>query len=129
VSSASVRGGVTRLVLALLAACAWAQPQPTAERPLVLHVSPAGASVRLVLLAAPGWKINARVKPVVETADGRRLRLEALRLTPDSAYFAEPPSALVASRSGGIRGTLRASVCAAGEAVCRLMTLDVRSER
>jgi hypothetical protein len=124
-----VGGGVVWLVLGALAGCARAQPEPTADPPLVVHVSPAGDSVRLVLLAAPGWKINARLKPVVEAVDGRRLQLDARRLTADSAYFAEPPSVVAAGRAGGIRGTLRASVCSAGETVCRVMTLEVRGER
>ena len=123
-----MRRSVVWLVLGLLAACARPRPEPTAERPLVLRVAPAGDSVRLVLLAAPGWKINARLKPVLEAAGGRRLQLDALRLTADSAYFTEPPSVTVPARPGGIRGTLRASVCSAGETVCRLMTLDVRGE-
>ncbi|HSB54986.1 MAG TPA: hypothetical protein VLD58_11540 [Gemmatimonadales bacterium] len=79
-----------------------------------------------MLLAAPGWKINARVKPVLESADGALLRFDAPRLTPDSAYFAEPPAVFVPARDGRpLRGTLRASVCAAGEAVCRLVTMRV----
>jgi len=81
-------------------------------------------------MAAPGWKINARVKPVLESPDGTLLRFDALRLTPDSAYFAEPPVAVVArGRHEAIQGRLRASVCAAGEAVCRLVTVEVGSEQ
>jgi hypothetical protein len=113
------------LVLGILAGCARAQPEPSAHRPLAARFSQAGDSVRLVLLAAPGWKINARLKPVVEAVDGRRLELDARRLTADSAYFAEPPSVVAADRPGGIRGTLRASVCSAGETVCRVVTLEV----
>ncbi len=120
------------LALALLAACASERPRaPDAARPLALRTVPAGDSLRLVLEAAPGWKINARVKPVLESADGSLLRFDAPGLTPDSAYFAEPPVAVVAAHGGHrrIRGTLRASVCAAGEAVCRVVTLAVRSEQ
>ena len=116
------------LVLGALAGCARAQPEAAADGPLVVHLSPAGDSVRVVLLAAPGWKINARLKPVVEVVDGRRLQLDARRLTPDSAYFAEPPSVVAGGRPGGIRGTLRASVCSAGETVCRVVTVEVRGE-
>ncbi len=120
-----MRGGVLWLVLGTLAACARAQSEPSAHRPLAVRFSQAGDSVRLVLLAAPGWKINARLKPVVEAVDGRRLEFDARRLTADSAYFAEPPSVVAADLPGGIRGTLRASVCSAGETVCRVVTLEV----
>lgn len=112
------------LVLGALA-CARALPEPNAHRPLAVQVSQAGDSVRLVLLAAPGWKINARLKPVVEAVDGRRLQFDARRVTADSAYFAEPPSVVAAGRAEGVRGTLRASVCSAGETVCRVVTLEV----
>ena len=120
------------VVLALLAACAAEGARaPNGAPPLALRTVPAGDSLRLLLEPAPGWKINARVKPVLESADGARLRFDAPGLTPDSAYFAEPPVAVVAARGGHrlIQGTLRASVCAAGEAVCRVVTLAVRSEK
>ena len=125
--------GLARPVLALLpllAACAHERgPAPDADRPLAVRIERAGGVTRLVLIAAPGWKINARLKPVLELPDGARLGFDAPRLTPDSAYFAEPPGALVAEPRAGIRGTLRASVCAAGESVCRLATLEVASEQ
>ena len=123
--------GAAALALGLLAACAADRPRvPDAARPLVLRTVPAGDSLRLVLDAAPGWRINARVKPVLESADGTLLRFDATGLTPDSAYFAEPPVAVVAARARNpIRGTLRASVCAAGEAVCRMVTLAVRRDK
>jgi hypothetical protein len=119
------------LALGLLAACAADRPRaPDAARPLAVRTVPAGDSLRLVLEAAPGWRINARVKPVLESADGTLLRFNAPGVTPDSAYFAEPPVAVVAARGRHpIRGTLRASVCAAGEAVCRVVRLEVRGER
>ena len=119
------------LILALVAACARGRAStPDAARPLALRTVPVGDSLRLVLEAAPGWRINARVKPVLESADGTLLRFDAPGLTPDSAYFAEPPVAVVAARGRHpIRGTLRASVCAAGEAVCRMVTLAVRRDK
>ena len=119
------------VVLAVLAACAGeAARAPDADRPLALRAAPAGDSLRLSLVAAPGWKINARVRPVLESADGALLRFDTSRLTADSAYFAEPPVAMVPARAGRrIRGTLRASVCAAGEAVCRVLALAVKTEK
>jgi hypothetical protein len=115
------------LALGLLLACVGERaPAPGRDRPLVLRSRPAGDSLRLTLVAAPGWKINARLKPVLEYRDGT---LDAARLTPDSAYFSEPPVAIVAEGRARYRGTLRASVCAAGEAVCRLVTLEVPTEQ
>ncbi len=125
-----MRGKVRRagvLAIGLLAACAGeAARAPDADWPLALRTAPPGDSLRLWLAAAPGWKINARVKPVLEFGDGALLRFDAPRLTPDSAYFAEPPHAMVPARGGRrIRGTLRASVCAAGEPVCRVVAMEV----
>jgi hypothetical protein len=93
--------------------------------PLALRIEPGASATRLVLTAAPGWKINARVKPALETTQGTILRFDSVHLTPDSAYFADPPSATVPGRPEAVRGTLRASVCAAGERVCRVVSLAV----
>jgi hypothetical protein len=77
------------------------------------------------LTAATGWKINARLKPVLESSDGGLVRFDSPHLTPDSAYFTAPPVAVVAAGTAPVRGTLRASVCAAGESVCRVVAFDV----
>ena len=121
-----MRGGVA--AVALLVACARAEPQGTSQRPLVLRTTPAGDSLRLELMAAPGWKINARLKPVLESSAGGLVRFDSPVLTPDSAYFAAPPVAVVAARAALVRGTLRASVCAAGEAVCRVVVVEVNEK-
>ena len=121
-----MRGGFA--AVALLVACGRAEPQATPQRPLVLRTIPAGDSLRLELMAAPGWKINARLKPVLEAAAGGLIRFDSPVLTPDSAYFAAAPVAVVAARAASVRGTLRASVCAVGEAVCRVVVVEV-SER
>jgi hypothetical protein len=112
----------------LLAACARVEPQPTAGRPLVVRMIPAGDSLRLELMVARGWKINARLKPVLESQDGALVGFDSPLLTPDSAYFAAPPVAVVPGRAAAVRGTLRASVCAAGESVCRVVALEVSEE-
>jgi|RhiMetdeSRZDD1v2_1073273.scaffolds.fasta_scaffold2368617_1 hypothetical protein len=96
--------------------------------PLALRVESAGTETRLFLVAAPGWKINARLKPALEVPNGDVVRFDAARLTPDSAYFAEAPSAAIPGGSRAVSGTLRASVCAAGELVCRAVTMKVRVE-
>lgn len=118
------------LALGLMAACAAGRAgAPDDRRPLVLRTEPVGDSLRLSLVAAPGWKINARVKPVLELTGGGLVRFDAPLLTPDSAYFAEPPVAAVAGGRGRepVHGRLRASVCAAGEAVCRVVAMEVSS--
>ena len=78
----------------------------------------------LTLVAAPGVRINARLKPVLELTDGTLLRFDSPRVTPDSAYFTEAPTVMPPA---GLprRGTLRASVCPSGEKVCRSLEMAV----
>jgi hypothetical protein len=92
--------------------------------PFRLTTSAAGADTRLTLLAAPGYKVNARLAPALELPDGTVLRFDAAR-TADSAYFAEPAHALLAGRHAQVHGTLRASVCRQDELVCRSLTLEL----
>ncbi len=110
------------VIVPVLAACS---PAPRIPDPLRLETAPAGADTRLILVAAPGIKLNARLKPALELADGSVLRFDSSRLTPDSAYFAEPPSALLPGRHTRVGGVLRASVCDADELVCRSITLEL----
>ena len=98
-----------RIALLLLATTVACRSRP----PLV--ALDAGASLRLV--AAPGVRINARLKPALELADATVLRFDSPHLTPDFAYFAATPTA--APPRGARRGTLRVSVCPSGETVCR----------
>jgi hypothetical protein len=93
--------------------------------PLRLETEPAGAKTILTLLAAPGLKLNARLKPALELPDGRVIRFDSPHLTADSAYFTEPPRAIVTGRQGRWRGKLRASVCDAGQTVCRTVVLEL----
>lgn len=87
------------------------------EVPVPVRLEP-GPPLRLE--AARGYHINARLEPALELSDGTVLRFSSPRLTPDSAYFAAPPTA---APPEGVerRGTLRVSVCATGEAFCRLV--------
>ncbi len=100
--------------------------EPYAE--LEVKTAPAGADTRLTLLAAPGLRVNARLKPALELENGTVLRFDSPRLTPDSAYFAEPPTALLAGRRHDLKGTLRASVCGIEEQVCRSISLRLKAE-
>jgi len=95
------------------------------ESPLRITISSAGAYTRLTLHAAPQLKFNARVAPALELADRTVVRFGAGRLSADSAYFAEPPSALVPGRHEAVHGTLRVSVCEAGAQVCRSLTVKL----
>ena len=103
------------LVLATLAVAACHGPQP-------LVALEAGPPLRLV--AVPGVRINARLKPALELDDGTVLRFDSPRVTSDSAYFAAAPTA-VAPRSGSRYGTLRLSVCPSGQEICRLLVMRV----
>lgn len=102
----------------LLACRAATAPPLTVER----HAEP--GRLRLVLRPRAGARINARLKPALELADGSVLRFDAAGLSPDSAYFAEPPE-LTLPAGASVHGHLRASVCNQGEHICRLITLEV----
>jgi hypothetical protein len=99
--------------------------QDPAAAPLRLETTPAGADTRLTLFPASHVKLNARVKPALELSDGTVLRFDSPVLTPDSAYFAEPPTTVLAGRHGRVRGTLRASVCENDAPVCRGLVLEL----
>ena len=103
------------LVLATLAMAACHGPPP-------LVALEAGPPLRLV--AAPGVRINTRLKPALELDDGTVLRFDSPRVTSDSAYFAAAPT-VAAPLSGTRHGTLRLSVCPSGQKVCRLVEMVV----
>ena len=107
------------LIVAAVAACG-----PTA--PLRLAVERGGPLRRLSLVAAPGVRINARLKPSLELEDGTVLRFDSPLLTEEDAYFAEAPTLETAPRSALHRGVVRASVCSTGERICRSFALAVR---
>jgi len=94
--------------------------QLLAEPPLV--ALDAGPPLRLV--AAPGVRINARLKPALELDDGAVVRFDSPDVTADSAYFTAAPTA-AAPLTGNRHGTLRLSVCPAGEKICRLVEMAV----
>lgn len=107
---------------ALLASCSGAPARPG---PLHLTTEPSGSDTRVTLHAGSGLKVNARLAPALELPDGGVLRFDSPRRTADSAYFAEPPSALWAGRHRSAHGRLRASVCYDRELVCRTLTLEL----
>lgn len=119
-----VGGSVSTVIVAigLAAACSRTPIEPGA-----LHVTtaPAGRDTRLTLRAAPHLKINARVAPALELDDGTLLRFRIGVRTPDSAYYAEPPSATLPGRHSRVHGTLRASVCRDDEQVCRVVRAEI----
>ena len=94
--------------------------QLLAEPPLV--ALDAGPPLRLV--AAPGVRINARLKPALELDDGTVVRFDAPHVTADSAYFTAAPTA-APPLTGNQHGTLRLSVCPADEKICRLVEMAV----
>ena len=109
-------------LLALLAACA---PEPPPGAPVRLEATPTGGDTRLTLIPVSHVKLNARVKPVLELADGTVLRFDSAELTADSAYFSTPPTALLPGRHSAVRGTIRASICENDEPVCRALVLEL----
>ena len=110
------------LVLLLAAACSG---ERDAGAPVRLKTSPAGEHTLVTLIPASHIKLNARLKPALELADGSVLRFDTPRLTADSAYFAEPPAAVLPGRHRRVRGTLRASVCENDAPVCRALVMEL----
>ena len=97
----------------------------SAPGPVRLATAGAGPDTRVTLIAEPGLKVNARLAPALELPDGTVLRFGAARLTEDSAYFAEPATALIPGHHRRLHGTLRASVCRDDERLCRSLTLEL----
>jgi hypothetical protein len=99
----------------------------SADRAAPLRVERAASAggTTLLLVAAPGFRINARVKPALELSEGGVLRFDSPDLTADSAYYTRPPTAVVPRATRSVAGTLRASVCAEHELVCRSVTLEL----
>jgi hypothetical protein len=87
---------------------------------LTLVRVPAGNAVRLRLVPAWGVRINARLKPTLETAGGGLVMFDSRGLTADSAYFTASPEAITDAPA---RGVIRASVCPSGERLCRVVEL------
>jgi hypothetical protein len=110
------------VALLLLTGCAG---EPGADPLVRLETARAGEHTRVTLVPASHVKLNARLKPALELADGSILRFDTSRLTADSAYFAEPPAAVLPGRHRRVRGTLRASVCENDAPVCRALVLEL----
>lgn len=116
------RPGLAAAVVAMLAAgCA----APASDAPVRLETTVTGEQTRLTLVPASWVKLNARLKPALELADGSILRFDSPRLTSDSSYFAEPPVATLPGRHRHVRGTLRASICENDAPVCRALVMEL----
>jgi hypothetical protein len=74
-------------------------------------------------------KLNALLPPALEWADGRLLRLAHGQLTPDSAYFASPPSAARPADWSDAPARLRVSWCSESEALCRTTVHPITAAR
>jgi hypothetical protein len=112
---------MTLVWLVWLAGCHGTRP----PHPIYLETTPVGSNTRLTLVTAPGLKLNARLKPALELPNGTVLRFDSPHLTPDSAYFTHPPSAIAVGHQTRWRGKLRASICDERGKICRSVVLDL----
>jgi hypothetical protein len=110
------------IVLLSLLGLGCGAPEPAPDVTVAIHRE-AGRTT-FTLRPAPGVRINARVLPAIEFADGSLLRLTAPTGSADSTYFAAPPSGSV-SHAGRLPGVVRASICREDEAVCRQVVLPL----
>jgi len=113
---------ITLVAVGLATACS--RP-PTEPGPFQVTTASSGPDTRLTLHAGPHLKINARLAPALELSNGTILRFRTGHLTPDSAYYVEPPSAVLPGRHARVHGTLRASVCRDDEQVCRAVRVEI----
>ena len=111
-----------RLVVGALLAAACGQHR--SNEPVRLQLSVRAGEPILSAVPAAGYRINGRVSPALELVTGQIIRLGSGRRSPDSAYFVEPPWVRV-PEGPPLRGTLRASVCRADEALCRIALVSV----
>ncbi|HKW39859.1 MAG TPA: hypothetical protein VJN39_01295 [Gemmatimonadales bacterium] len=112
---------MTRVATLLVVALAGSGAAACRDVPALVRLEP-GPPFRID--AAPGVRINARLKPALELDDGTVVRFDSPHVTPDSAYFTVSPTAMP-SPGQSRRGTLRLSVCPSGEEVCRLVEMAV----
>lgn len=111
--------------MVLLAGFAAAGCHPEHQR-LRVEANRSGSGYHLVLLAEPGDRINARLKPALELANGTILRFDSASITADSGYFSAPPTAEIgATEATELHGVLRAGICPAGLEVCEPIKLDI----
>jgi hypothetical protein len=110
------------LIAAALAGC---RAGPPRDAPVSLSSGADGPDTRLTLQPAPDFRISVRPAPALELAGGTVVRFTGTALTTDSAYFAEPPTALLPGRHSRVHGTLRASVCQENEQICRSVKLEL----
>lgn len=114
------RGGMVVVLMAVAAAaCGPAVP-------FRLAVERGGPVSRFRLIGRPGARINARLKPALELPDRTVLRFDSPHVTGDTAYFVDAPMVAATLGEDAHSGLLRASVCPAGEKVCRSFALAVR---
>lgn len=109
----------------LLGAAACDKPQQRLEPLVRLTATASSTGFRLTLVPAPGARINARLKPVLELEGGSRIQFDHPALTADSAYFAAPPTAEFLGASAELKGVLRVGVCPAGANVCRSLAIAI----
>ncbi len=106
-----------------LAALGCNEPAPEPPPPLTLETASVDGTTHLKLVAAPGVRINARLKPALELADGRVIRFDSPSLSPDSSYFETPPTAELSDLAADIGGILRASICDEAADFCRTVEI------
>ncbi len=120
-----MRTSVSALGAVLLVLALGCRDSRAPDAPVRVDLSPAGEHTRVTLVPASHVKLNARLKPALELADGSVLRFDSDRLTADSAYFAEPPAAVLPGRHRRVHGILRASICEDDAPVCRALVLEL----
>lgn len=116
--------GKPLLALALALAACSRPPTPAGPISVAREPAPDGGE-RLTLVAEAGARISATYPPSLTLADGRIVEFDTSAVTADSAYFTAPPAALLPDPPLQLHGTLKASVCPAGQSYCRLFRIAI----
>ena len=107
--------------LGMVVALAACTRRPAPEAMVRLEV----AGDHLTLNPTAGARINAKVKPTLELAEGTLIFFDQGAVDADGNYFTESPRADFRPTGKTLKGTLRVGVCPAGMSVCQSLTVPI----
>ena len=92
---------------------------------LVVERTPSDSGTRLRVLAPPGVKLSAVVKPRLRLRNGGTVLFDTTAVSVDSLYYTAPPAGWLAGPEADVRGELQAGICDEETATCRRVTVEI----